>query len=772
MKPLLLYLKNHSKQMTMFKQLKVWSHMPALLGWISLSCGIVFSSISIPFHSIQLYNNTIFYAIILLLIISSIIRFKTVRCSLFFIIGFLIFSYQTQNEDDIYKAIENTVKKGDLCNISGNIISIPILSRGRYSFLISTDSIYSSIDTIFFGGKTLRCFTEKEPLPYAGIHCVGYLYKPRKRINPYGFNEYEYLLSNRIYGSFYSKSFINNTEKNYFYSELFTTIRKNAIKTISYIQNEPCRSILRASFLGEKQTLTSSIKSQFRDAGIYHLLAISGLHVAILISSVLLILSFLPIPKFLKTLIALTTIWCYLIFIGFIPSLFRAIIMATIILLSTLFQKRHYGLNSLGIAGIVWLILSPHSLFTPGFQLSFAATFGILVLYPTFKTIFFSQTTSSIKGFIWKQIFVQPFFISLSAFIATLPVIIYHFGRISLFGLMANIFAVLLMTLAMNCFFISMILQFLFPILSSWLMQITTFFIQLLINLAETSFYFNWASISTSVPYPEHILSYIILFVGFASVGKKQLLTYCKWAIPIFLFVISMSTILHTIKPATEILLFNSKGSQLIGIRFPNNKIWLVGPSKQTDKYNNAGSIANPWFRHKNFKSFDAIILPSYSQNMAHDLDPIFKHNIPKTAITCITPENELERSNNISYFNHFDITHVKAKQNHRFIIAPKCTCTIIESYNTNKRSENNRPVMLKFSFDKIALYINTNEKFMSEISSLNKKATHLKTSVYLISQDTSIFQNTPTQQKNKFSPTTENSIKITIRNNRISTVL
>src|SRR5262249_32698806 len=168
----------------------------------------------------------------------------------------------------------------------------------------------------------------------------------------------------------------------------------------------------------------------FRRAGVYHVLAVSGFNVAILASAVFVALTFIGVGRRITAVVAMLVVVGFAFVVGAQPSVVRATIMPVLVLLALLLDREASVLNSLALAAIVVLALRPGDLHDPGFQLSFAATAG-LVLAP------------SPRGWLLGAVAV-----SLAAQLAVLPITLSHFNQVSTLGVLANLVVVPLAGLA------------------------------------------------------------------------------------------------------------------------------------------------------------------------------------------------------------------------------------------------------------------------------------------------------------------------------------
>jgi competence protein ComEC len=198
-------------------------------------------------------------------------------------------------------------------------------------------------------------------------------------------------------------------------------IKRRALAAMSGALPPASAALLAGLLLGERTDLPREIDEAFRRAGVYHVLAVSGFNVAILASAVFATLSFTGVPRRLTALVAIIVVILFAFVVGAQPSVVRATIMAVLVLLALLLDREASVLNSLALAAIVVLALRPADLHDPGFQLSFAATAGI-VLAPT------------PRGWLLGALVV-----SLAAQLAVLPVTLSHFNQVSTVGLLANL---------------------------------------------------------------------------------------------------------------------------------------------------------------------------------------------------------------------------------------------------------------------------------------------------------------------------------------------
>lgn len=156
-------------------------------------------------------------------------------------------------------------------------------------------------------------------------------------------------------------------------------------KFIEFIEKSPLqrdtRNFLIVTLTGDTSYISKETRNIFADAGIAHILALSGMHISIIAGFLLIILfpiNFTGRYK-LRYFFSVILIWCYILITGMSPSTVRAGIMASVYLVALIIERKNKALNSLFIAGLIILLFDPAAIFDIGFQLSFITVAGIIL---------------------------------------------------------------------------------------------------------------------------------------------------------------------------------------------------------------------------------------------------------------------------------------------------------------------------------------------------------------------------------------------------------
>ena len=195
-------------------------------------------------------------------------------------------------------------------------------------------------------------------------------------------------------------------------------------------------AVLASITVNERSTMTRDLRRRFSAAGVAHLLAVSGFHVALVCGALALLLSGLPRTtpfRLLRSGLMILGAWSYATVSGLSAPSVRAATMLTIYLVGVALRRWPERYNTLAATALLMLLCDPFSLFDVGFLLSFSAVFFILLLAPRIAGLFEVERR-------WIAIPWNVVAVSLAAQIGTFPLCCYYFGRASLVFLFANLF--------------------------------------------------------------------------------------------------------------------------------------------------------------------------------------------------------------------------------------------------------------------------------------------------------------------------------------------
>ncbi len=235
---------------------------------------------------------------------------------------------------------------------------------------------------------------------------------------------------------------------------LATTIRRHVYRALArrVPASEP-RSVLLALLLADRSGIESDALDTFRQTGLMHLLAVSGLHVGLvglalyaLLKPLLGRLGFRRLTvEWSRAALTLGVLGLYVLVTGGSVSVERAFVMAALLILGRAWERPADALNSLGGAALVLLLLRPTALFEVGFQLSFGAVTALVTLGPLLTSALPERFYETKAGAFVAGSLVA----SVAATLGTAPALLAHFGALPLGGLLLNLPAIPLTGLAL-----------------------------------------------------------------------------------------------------------------------------------------------------------------------------------------------------------------------------------------------------------------------------------------------------------------------------------
>ncbi len=195
--------------------------------------------------------------------------------------------------------------------------------------------------------------------------------------------------------------------------------------------------------LGNCDNISYGTATAFRISGVYHLLAVSGSHLVMITAAVYWVLGLCRCSRRLRALLTMVAILLFTALCGFVASVVRAGVSCAIMLCGHLFRRRSDGLNSLGFAAVAMLLADPFCMYDIGWQLSFAATLGLLLFVPVWDNEITRRGAEAMPAIAqWYVPVSTAIGVTLCASLATMPLTALHFGGVSSVFLLGNLVCV------------------------------------------------------------------------------------------------------------------------------------------------------------------------------------------------------------------------------------------------------------------------------------------------------------------------------------------
>lgn len=429
-----------------------WFKYPFIRLLIPFALGIY---IAFTFRELTFERNAVFLLLIILLILLISMLFASILIKDYrfrWIFSVLLYSYigllgYVFVKIDDYTLSVNDISKAE--NIPkyylARLCEYPSVKEKSIKVMLDVFAFEDNEDVKNINSKIVAYFEKDEKsldLEYGD--CIVIFTNPEaleKPPNPEQFDYKEYLYKRGVTHQVYLKSDAwidieyNVSNPIYRYSYQIRDFLLMAMRDLGVEEDE--YAVAAAILLGYDDSLPYELRQKYVAAGAMHILCVSGLHVGVIFMVFSYMLFFLNERKkwqrIAKQFILLLLIWFYALLAGLAPSILRATIMLSFVIIGDAIGKKGVLLNSLAASAFILLCINPANLFDIGFQLSYVAVIGIVVLQSPISRMFYSKY--KIVNKIWEITSV-----TIAAQIATVPFTIYYFHQFPLYFWLSNLF--------------------------------------------------------------------------------------------------------------------------------------------------------------------------------------------------------------------------------------------------------------------------------------------------------------------------------------------
>lgn len=506
--------------------------------------------------------------------------------------------------------IPYTLSENQEINAIGYVNSIEKTSNNKYKLKISTKYINGNTKKLNILVYTDNLHNIKVG---AKVDTKGVVYYPNKKSNNTSYDEeLNFKIDNITYKMYANKIEVlkYNKIKTYLYN-----LKENICNIYDDILPQKESNILKAMILGEKQFLDNETIDLYRTSGIYHILAISGLHIGIL--SLFLTKIFKFVNRRFGYIFVIIILIFYCIFTGASLSTIRATIMCITVLIANILFRNPDFISSISLSAIILLIKNPYYLFDIGFLYSYTSVFSIAFLGGRICSIY------NIKG-IYKA-FIISFFVCLSI----KPITAYYFYNFTILDTLLNIIIIPFMSIVVIIGFISSIVgMFSIPI-AKFLIGSVYYILRLFTYICKVVENMNFNNIIIGRPSIFVIISlYIMLFfIGYAFYDKYLLKKRKKFInIGMGIFIIFVSISILTPKPFTITMLDVGQGDSIVGIN--NDGVFLIDGGGNNN-FSTGENIILPYLKSKGIQTIDfAFVSHNDSDHIKGVIEILDKINI------------------------------------------------------------------------------------------------------------------------------------------------
>jgi competence protein ComEC len=388
-------------------------------------------------------------------------------------------------------------------------------------------------------------------------------------LNPCGFNYKKYLQQQQIHHQIYGNNsqFLLLKKTNQTVKGIAAKIRAEInLALIQYGFKNDELAVVNALLLGQRQNLTSELQQSYIGAGAIHILAISGLHVGIILlilTSVFKPIHYFKHGKLAASIIIITILWMYAIIAGLSPSVVRAVAMFTAIAIAMLVNRPSSTYKTLVISMFFLLLFNPYYLFEVGFQLSYLAVFSIVWIQPKLYHLWKSKFWFLDKT--WQLLTV-----SAAAQIGVLPLSLYYFHQFPGLFFVSNLVIIPVLGIILTAGIVIIILSVL-QIAPLFMVDAFIFIIRQMnhfVAWVANQEYFIIQQISMS--FLLMVAFYALLFLGLKWTEKKVFYRFALVLISIVLLQMVFIYEKYGIQSSNEFIVFNQSKASTVGKRNGN----------------------------------------------------------------------------------------------------------------------------------------------------------------------------------------------------------
>jgi len=473
---------------------------------------------------------------------------------------------------------------GEKVILTGRIAGEPDRRPDKTYLVVNSDSLfYGELRVNVSGPVMVRLGYHSDYFDISDrIVLRGYLSTPIGSRNPGTFSYREYLLTRGI-SSFVSIKNRGGIErlspgrKSLWLAGLIIPLRNYMLHVFDHYLPEPQNSLIAGFLIGETRFIPEKIYGDFKDTGTLHLLAVSGSNVALVIGTFAFMMLVFRIPLRARYLISLLIILIFCNLSYNQPSVIRASVMIGLFIMGRLAYRRVNYINIIAMAAILILIFDPLMLWDIGFQLSFAAAFGLIYFLP----MIFGRLSLG-KGILRKtgNLFLMTFLSTIVAQLSVAPILAANFNSIPMVGFAANLIVVPLASLAVIMSLILCLLGWIAPVASTvglaanWL---------LLATLHTVDFFGSMNLFELKLSSPSWYLIaayYITVVLGFQSYVKRARLKYFAISLLVLLNLMAWEYEIGLSDKTTEIICMDAGRQTAVSIRTASDENMLIADLK------------------------------------------------------------------------------------------------------------------------------------------------------------------------------------------------
>ncbi len=448
---------------------------------------------------------------------------------------------------------------------------------------------------------------------YPGVSCkvTGTLTTPNQAKNPNSFDYQLYLNRKEIFWILkpneISPSICTPPQGNLI--TLLKRIRQKEVAKLEEKLDEELSAIFAALLFGDRNLMNPEMEEAYAKTGTVHLLAISGLHVALLTGMCFAFLLRVGMTREKAELTLIILLPFYAVLTGLAPSVNRAVLMLMLVLVARRLKFQITPLDAISIAFLFLALISPYTIYEPGFQLSFGVSLALVL-----------SSTKIINTF--QSYLVKLFVVSFVAQLASIPILLSYFYEISLISVLTNLlFVPLFSFIILPLVLVTYLAGLFFPFMSDFFLLLVSVFVSFANKISTSLASFEFSSVVIGKPNSFILLLYLLIYLVFfisweKGKGKRSFAVFLLPIIPV-LFQVAFPYL----SPYGKVVFIDVGQGDSILIRLPHNRAnYLIDTGgtisfhkeeweQRKDHFETGEDILVPFLKSEGIRKLDKLIL-------------------------------------------------------------------------------------------------------------------------------------------------------------------